>query len=551
MRRIARQADANGISLFPFLAVLLCTMGALLVILVVIAEQARANAAREAQQLDAPTAEELQANEDLKWQIEQFAQARQTTAQQLERSRHELSHLEDHILRLRGQVEELRAAAAALEANGQQSQQQRAMAEAEIEIIEAEIERTKDELAQVRRENLDRPKSYAIIPYEGPNQTQRRPIYIECRADSVVLQPEGTVLRREDFEGPLGPGNPLASALRVTSEHLRRADPRAGDPYPLLLVRPDGIMAYYRVREAIESWGPDFGYELIDGEWNLELPTADPYLAGAQQQAVEAGRQLQQRLVAAAPSQYAKRPQYRASPSGRGFVREDDFQRLGGGTSYGNGASSVAGSFGETSSNGAGEQAFGGPRSALSGAAQGQSSHASQQAAQTTGPGRTSVPGHASGNTDGVAGGTQAAGSTQGGGGVGSPGENAANSAPTSLASRRGRDWALQDRSPKSTPVTRPIRIAVRSDWLAVINKQGTLLTKPIALPGGVEASVDEFVATIWAHTESWGIAGSGLYWRPVLVLDVDPAAIQQARELQILLENSGMDIQPDGVASP
>ena len=82
MRRIARQADANGISLFPFLAVLLCTMGALLVILVVIAEQARANAAREAQQLDAPTAEELQANEDLKWQIEQFAQARQTTAQQ-------------------------------------------------------------------------------------------------------------------------------------------------------------------------------------------------------------------------------------------------------------------------------------------------------------------------------------------------------------------------------------------------------------------------------------------------------------------------------------
>ena len=36
-----------------------------------------------------------------------------------------------------------------------------------------------------------RPTSYAIVPYDGPNGTHRRPIYIECTAQGVILQPEG------------------------------------------------------------------------------------------------------------------------------------------------------------------------------------------------------------------------------------------------------------------------------------------------------------------------------------------------------------------------
>ena len=56
--------------------------------------------------------------------------------------------------------------------------------------------------------------------YEGPNQTRRRPIYLECRDDAVMLQPEGIALSESDFEGPMGPGNPLATALRAAREYM-------------------------------------------------------------------------------------------------------------------------------------------------------------------------------------------------------------------------------------------------------------------------------------------------------------------------------------------
>ena len=81
----------------------------------------------------------------------------------------------------------------------------------------------------------------------------------------------------------MGPGNPLAAALRAAREHLlaeREFDPQAGEPYPMLLVRPEGIAAYYAAREAMKSWGCDFGYELIGDDWKLAYPPPDPRLVG-------------------------------------------------------------------------------------------------------------------------------------------------------------------------------------------------------------------------------------------------------------------------------
>ena len=80
----------------------------------------------------------------------------------------------------------------------------------------------------------------------------------------------------------MGPGNPLAAALRAAREYMlaqREFDPQAGEPYPMLLVRPEGIMAYYAAREAMKSWGCDFGYELIGDDWKLAYPSPDPRLA--------------------------------------------------------------------------------------------------------------------------------------------------------------------------------------------------------------------------------------------------------------------------------
>ena len=138
---------------------------------------------------------------------------------------------------------------------------------------------------------MHRQPGYAVIPFDEMYKTSRRPIYIECRGDSVILQPEGIMFGPQDFLGPGGPSNPLASALRAAQEYWRNAPRPAPDmpnePYPLLLVRPDGIIGYYLVRDAMSSWDAEFGYELVGEDWKLEFPNpVDPQLQEKENRAV-------------------------------------------------------------------------------------------------------------------------------------------------------------------------------------------------------------------------------------------------------------------------
>jgi hypothetical protein len=166
-----------------------------------------------------------------------------------------------------------------------------------------------------------------VVPFVGRSGTHRRPLYIECCGDGVFLQPEGIRLSPSDFEGPPGPGNPLACALRAAREHVVALqggtnDP-AAQPYPLLLVRPSGVMAYYAAREAIQSWGSDFGYQLVDEDWTLTFPPADPTLAQVERRAIEESRQRLAWLAEVRPARPAKQvKQYRAAPTRGGVVAE-------------------------------------------------------------------------------------------------------------------------------------------------------------------------------------------------------------------------------------
>ena len=54
---------------------------------------------------------------------------------------------------------------------------------------------------------------------------------------------------------------------------------KSGEPYPLLLVRPSGIGAYCAARAAMKSWESEFGYELIDDDWQLAFDEPDEQLA--------------------------------------------------------------------------------------------------------------------------------------------------------------------------------------------------------------------------------------------------------------------------------
>ena len=115
-RRSVRRDD--GITLFPFLAVLICTMGSLIVLLVVMVQQAKANAIDVSRQRAAHRAEQERrqqadqeqqrlAQEDLEWQLQVLRGSREQTADQLEDRRRELSHLEDVIRELEQQLQSL------------------------------------------------------------------------------------------------------------------------------------------------------------------------------------------------------------------------------------------------------------------------------------------------------------------------------------------------------------------------------------------------------------------------------------------------------------
>lgn len=378
-----RDSQDTAVSLFPFLAVLICTIGALTVALMLLSRQARIEAQTKAMAelaraepvllvqeepetpvfeppsaevvspfvvSDTPPAPAIAVNPpepkpvepaepepvDTRTAEEQLAEL-QTQAQQIEvkgaevreamqQQRLQLSHIEDHIRGLQNELAQAQAAQDTLERSDTNTDRERLMQHmAELRKILAD----KQKALEDARESLSRGPAFAVVPFEGKFQTYRPPLYIECTADGVIIQPHGIELSSDDFDLPMGPGNPLASAVRAMSEYLvlqGSPDGRAnGQPYPLLLVRPDGIPAYYAAREALQEWDTDFGYELVDKEWPLAFPQTDPKLGALAREAVLAARARQEerkrRMPLAVVESEGPRPQrFRAGSSLEGAV---------------------------------------------------------------------------------------------------------------------------------------------------------------------------------------------------------------------------------------
>jgi hypothetical protein len=572
-RSKARRQDETGFSLFPFLAVLICTMGVLILLLIVIARQARAQATQEAQ---SKTTEEQkgfkEAREDAQWWIDNLQKSLEEQRSRLAAARLELGHLEDNARQIRGQLAAMEQTRQQLDSRQADPGERRAIEE-RLGQLRTELVEAERQLVETRREARERRGSYAIMPYVGPNGTHRRPIYVECTARTIVIQPEGVVLLAGDFEGPLGADSPMAAALRAAREYLLRRGAVDGgkseEPYPLLLVRPSGIVAYYAAREAMESWGPDFGYEMIGDDWKLDFPPADPQLAETLRREIDLARQRQQRLVEAAPSHYQNyrgaggRPQYTVSNGPGGVVpygntSEPDSP----GPAFGGPRSS--GPFGEGKGGGAtpsGRGDAGLDGGAQSGAGRREGSRLGlPDATSKTASGPEMTGGAA---TAGAAASGPKSSSAPGGATLG-PGEwrpsapsgpkgdvNSTSSPPANhaspLARRRGPDWALPDASPRSTPLVRPIRIECHPDRLVVAAQPGGAGGRTIPLGERTDAATDDFVSAVWSHMETWGIAGNHMYWRPTLNVYVAPGAEQRFADLDALLKDSGLQVEKKG----
>jgi hypothetical protein len=554
MRRESRRKNAVGVSLFPFLAVLICTMGALIVLLVLMVQQARVLAsavqddeAAVVQQSATNEAELRQQLADYDWRREVLETQRTELTEQLSRQRLELSHLEDHIRRLQDRWKQLVAQVDELQRLGQQDDQ--ATARAELDKLRQAIGRASQELDDAKKKAASRPRSYAVVPYDGPNGTRRRPIYIECTGEAVILQPEGIVLSPDDFSGPLMPGNPLDAALLATREYLARngAIGRGSEPYPLLLVRPEGAISFAMSRAAMKSWEDEFGYELIDADIKIQYPPPDPALARELDETVRLARRRQEILAAAQPSRFR-------GDEGGGFVATDrrggfvsdrgNGSNSGRGSGFGGGDGGFGGGHGDPSTMGrAGGDAR--PNAARPGdhPVSGDPNRDSSENGGTGSPTAAEVNrqgGQPSGQTGG-----QSAGQSGG-----QPGGTAQLGSSTdrsmeSLSRTRGSNWALPNATPTSTGFTRPISVACYPDRLVLIPERGTAeYPLVVTLTGPMRGDIDQFVSTISKRTQSWGIAGPRAYWKPVLTVDVAPGADGRYAELESLLRGSGLDVQ-------
>lgn len=310
MSRTARRGDDYAPATFPFLAVLLCTIGALVLILVISVVHSHASARREThEELETKIEKAKEESDYIQTISEELVSRREKVKQEIERRRKELANVEDHIERLKQQMNALKARVEAIESEGSQDDEQRAARQARIDTLKTEIDAKRKELASQVERLKNRKPAFAIIPYSGANGTSRRPVYLECTAQGVVIQPEGIRIPLEDLKPPYGPGNPLDAALRVLRTAYQQRDATFGltiPPYPLLVVRPDGIHSYAMARAAMSGWDDQYGYELIDADMDLVFPPGIPSLAVDLQKTLDDARKRQELLISALPRRIAR-----------------------------------------------------------------------------------------------------------------------------------------------------------------------------------------------------------------------------------------------------
>ena len=311
MSKRSRRGNDYAPSTFPFLAVLLCVIGALVLLLVINVTNSRASARNQVQSELTEAIEEAKERSDYLVSITEELQARrQQVGKQIELRRSELARAEDHIERLEKELLEAQARLEKLE-DMQESSELKANDPARIQELKDQIEAQKLRLAEAIAERKDQTPAFSIIPYEGANRTTRRPVYLECTAQGVVIQPEGVLVSIEDLGPPHGPGNPLDAALRVLRNAYQSRDAIYGitiPPYPLLLVRPEGIASYALARSAMSGWDDQFGYELIDAQMELAFPDGIPELKTDLVRALGVAKDRQRALVAALPAKYSRNP---------------------------------------------------------------------------------------------------------------------------------------------------------------------------------------------------------------------------------------------------
>ncbi|MBA63630.1 MAG: hypothetical protein CMJ76_14845 [Planctomycetaceae bacterium] len=497
--------------MFPFLAVLICTMGALIAVLVVGVQQARVDAAQDSQTISQGHQRIVALNEkreleieSYQWRSEVLESKRGEYHDQIRQNRLRLAQLETHIRDLEERWQALINKSRLVAEKRVDSNDSQIDLEDELTRLQQEILTARTELEQIRVEAQQYEKSYAIVPYQGEYGTHRRPVYLECVAEGVVIQPEGILISHNELDGPSGVGNPLNACLRTIREfYARHTQDDQQSPYPLLIVRSEGVTAFGKARRAMADWKDEYGFELVSDDLPLAFPNPQPVLSGELKKTIALANDRQRALAMAMPSRYGGQHGVRRQEP----VDTDFNTTTQQGDGFGDGQQASANLGSQPGTGGAGD------------------------ADKTVVDDKSNLNRSSNGGA-----GNQRTGSG------GSKGEMIAPPDGIGMAGR-SQGWALADRQ-RGPALTRPVKVICESNRLTIVPAAGER-GKPVVVELGstVKGSIDQFVTAVNQHIDQWGIAIAGGHWKPELQVDVQPGGELRFKELQYTLYGSGINV--------
>lgn len=323
---MARRRPTNAISLFPFLAVLVCTMGALILLLLVTTRRIRNDQQQVAAQIDRthtvessvsekpnepateatpPTVETVLSPQptgndadfvDLTIRLDQIAKLKRDIAQAKGRQQdiqerlRRLRQQQDEQRQRRQQHENLRQELARLETDFDAmtavlQDQRRLLSQAEAELAEqARLTEAGERLLRQRESALirlrklsaeiaaraDHGTDQTVLEFSNREGTRTAPIIVEVTDDGFLLQPTEVRITEADMLGFPASDNPLLAVLFAVNDY-RNPSRLHQQPYVLLLVRPDGSLPFYVAQRTLNEAGVHFGYELLSADRSIRF----------------------------------------------------------------------------------------------------------------------------------------------------------------------------------------------------------------------------------------------------------------------------------------
>lgn len=282
-----RRRKGLHVDTFPFLAVLLCAMGSLILLLLVLDRRAKVVAlakAREALHQAAARREQMteahraeyerrrqalhatlaQQDGELLGQIAGGRKQAEAAAGELADKQHQTQLLHDRLRHEQRQLIHRKADLTERQKSLAKTGAQSEAARQELARMTADLRMLEQTLADLKALRSRQQQTYSLVPYQGRRGDNRKPLYVECTAAGPIFHPDKLALT--------GSG---VTPLDVRREVERRVSKTEANAYLLMLVRPDGILTYYRTLASLEGLNLDFGYEFIDSGWVLDFPAGD------------------------------------------------------------------------------------------------------------------------------------------------------------------------------------------------------------------------------------------------------------------------------------